>query len=177
MIDSNDRARIDEARQELHRIILDREMKDALLLVFANKQDIKGALTPSEVTEHLRLGQLKDRIWYVVPSCATNGEGLFEGLVCWDTLFDWSGGDFVVGGLANVLGRVGSRITSSHRRRNRNDGAGDGWKSTHNTLAGNILRIAFPPFCLGMLVELLYSILSFYFLPSLHTDHNLLSLF
>lgn len=42
VIDSNDRARIDEARQELHRIILDREMKEALLLVFANKQDIQG---------------------------------------------------------------------------------------------------------------------------------------
>jgi ADP-ribosylation factor 6 len=42
VIDSNDRSRIDEARQELHRIILDREMKEALLLVFANKQDIEG---------------------------------------------------------------------------------------------------------------------------------------
>lgn len=81
VIDSNDRARIDEARQELHRIILDREMKEALLLVFANKQDIPGAMTPTEVTEKLRLGQLKDRMWYVVPSCATTGEGLFEGLV------------------------------------------------------------------------------------------------
>ena len=81
VIDSNGRARIDEARQELHRIILDREMKEALLLVFANKQDIPGSMTPSEVTERLRLGQLKDRVWYVVPSCATTGEGLFEGLV------------------------------------------------------------------------------------------------
>lgn len=42
VIDSNDRGRIEEARQELHRIILDREMKEALLLVFANKQDIPG---------------------------------------------------------------------------------------------------------------------------------------
>jgi ADP-ribosylation factor protein 6 len=81
VIDSNDRARIDEARQELHRIILDREMKEALLLVFANKQDIPGAMTPTEVTEKLRLTQLKERMWYVVPSCATTGEGLFEGLV------------------------------------------------------------------------------------------------
>ena len=46
VIDSNDRTRMDEARQELHRIILDREMKDALLLVFANKQDITGGETP-----------------------------------------------------------------------------------------------------------------------------------
>lgn len=40
VIDSSDRARIEEARQELHRIINDREMKDSLLLVFANKQDL-----------------------------------------------------------------------------------------------------------------------------------------
>lgn len=40
MVDSNDEARLDEAMRELERIIQDREMKDALLLVFANKQDI-----------------------------------------------------------------------------------------------------------------------------------------
>jgi ADP-ribosylation factor 6 len=89
VIDSNDRARIDEARQELHRIILDREMKEALLLVFANKQDIPGAMTPTEVTEKLRLGQLKERMWYVVPSCATTGEGLFEGLVSCGSMKIW----------------------------------------------------------------------------------------
>lgn len=42
VVDSNDRDRIEEARTELARIIQDREMKDALLLVFANKQDISG---------------------------------------------------------------------------------------------------------------------------------------
>jgi ADP-ribosylation factor 6 len=38
-------------------------------------------MSPQEVTEKLRLNQLKDKIWYVVPTCATTGEGLFEGLV------------------------------------------------------------------------------------------------
>lgn len=39
---------MEEARQELHRIINDREMKDSLLLVFANKQDLKeGRPIPS----------------------------------------------------------------------------------------------------------------------------------
>lgn len=42
VIDSSDRDRIEEAKQELHRIINDREMKESLLLVFANKQDITG---------------------------------------------------------------------------------------------------------------------------------------
>ncbi|KAF0496464.1 ADP-ribosylation factor family-domain-containing protein [Gigaspora rosea] len=80
VIDSQDRDRIDEARQELHRIISDREMRDCLLLVFANKQDLPGAMSPAEVTEKLNLHHMRDRAWYVHPSCATTGEGLFEGL-------------------------------------------------------------------------------------------------
>lgn len=42
VVDSADRARIDEARTELHRIINDREMRDCVLLVLANKQDLDG---------------------------------------------------------------------------------------------------------------------------------------
>ena len=39
-MDCADRDRVDEARQELHRIVNDREMKDAIILIFANKQDL-----------------------------------------------------------------------------------------------------------------------------------------
>lgn len=40
VVDSSDRDRIDEARLELHRIVNDREMREVMILVFANKQDI-----------------------------------------------------------------------------------------------------------------------------------------
>lgn len=40
VVDCADLDRIDEARTELHRIVNDREMKDALILIFANKQDL-----------------------------------------------------------------------------------------------------------------------------------------
>jgi hypothetical protein len=43
--------------------------------------NVSQAMSPQEVQERLKLNQLKDKIWYVVPSCATTGEGLFEGLV------------------------------------------------------------------------------------------------
>lgn len=42
VVDSQDRERIDEAKRELHGILGDREMKECLLLVFANKQDLPG---------------------------------------------------------------------------------------------------------------------------------------
>ena len=47
---------------------------DGLWLLFA-------AMKPQEVTTALELNKLKDKIWFVVPSCATTGEGLLEGLV------------------------------------------------------------------------------------------------
>ncbi|CAH7681574.1 ADP-ribosylation factor family-domain-containing protein [Phakopsora pachyrhizi] len=79
VVDSQDRERIEEARQELHRILSDREMKDCLLLVFANKQDLPGAMSPTEITERLGLHRMKDRSWYCHPSNALAGDGLFEG--------------------------------------------------------------------------------------------------
>ena len=46
VVDSADTDRLDEARQELHKIINDREMKDSVILVFANKQDQKNGTLP-----------------------------------------------------------------------------------------------------------------------------------
>ena len=40
VVDSNDRDRVVEAREELQRMLNDDELRDALLLVFANKQDL-----------------------------------------------------------------------------------------------------------------------------------------
>jgi len=81
VIDSSDHNRIEEARVELTRIIQDREMNDALLLVFANKQDVPNALTPDQLSKRLQLDQVaKNHTWKVEPSCAKSGEGIFEGL-------------------------------------------------------------------------------------------------
>lgn len=38
-------------------------------------------LSPEEVTSALQLNKLKDKLWYVAPSVATDGTGIFEGLV------------------------------------------------------------------------------------------------
>jgi len=38
VVDSNDRERVGEAREELMRMLAEDELRDAVLLVFANKQ-------------------------------------------------------------------------------------------------------------------------------------------
>lgn len=55
-------------------------MKDAALLVFANKQDLPGSMSEAEVSEALGLGMLKRRQWTIHRCSATKGEGLTEGL-------------------------------------------------------------------------------------------------
>jgi ADP-ribosylation factor protein 6 len=80
VVDCADVDRIDEASDEFHKIISDREMKDAIILIFANKQDLKAALTPEAIPEKMGLTKLKDRNWFVQPCVATTGDGLEEGL-------------------------------------------------------------------------------------------------
>jgi ADP-ribosylation factor protein 1 len=56
------------------------ELRDAVLLVFCNKQDLPNAMSVNEVTERLGLNQLRNRKWYIQATCATTGDGLYEGL-------------------------------------------------------------------------------------------------
>ena len=65
VVDSNDKDRVEDAREELHRMLAEDELKDALLLVMANKQDLPGALTPPEITDSLGLHTIKGRTWYI----------------------------------------------------------------------------------------------------------------
>ena len=58
VVDSNDRDRISEARDELHRMLNEDELRDAVLLVFANKQDLPNAMTAAEITDKLGLHSL-----------------------------------------------------------------------------------------------------------------------
>ena len=52
VVDSNDRDRVVEAREELQRMLNEDELRDALLLVFANKQDLPV--------------RLRNNVWYSI---------------------------------------------------------------------------------------------------------------
>ena len=80
VVDSNDKDRVGEAHDELHRMLSEDELREAVVLVFANKQDLPNAMSVAEVTDKLGLHSLRNRKWYIQATCATSGEGLFEGL-------------------------------------------------------------------------------------------------
>ena len=105
VVDSNDRDRVGEAREELYRMLNEDELRDAVLLVFANKQDLPNAMSAAEVTDKLGLDSLRQRKWcptmrpfplalhpappflipahsfrYIQSTCATTGDGIYEGI-------------------------------------------------------------------------------------------------
>nr|XP_035150364.1 ADP-ribosylation factor 1-like [Callithrix jacchus] len=80
VVDSNDRERVNEACEELMRMLAEDELRDAVLLVFANKQDLPNAMNAAEITDKLGLHSLCHRNWHIQATCATSGDGLYEGL-------------------------------------------------------------------------------------------------
>ena len=80
VVDSNDKDRVGEAHDELHRMLSEDELREAIVLVFANKQDLPNAMNAAEITDKLGLHALKQRHWYIQAAIATSGEGLYEGL-------------------------------------------------------------------------------------------------
>jgi len=82
VVDCNDRNRIDEAALELQKMLREDELNGIPLLIFANKQDLPAAMAVSQVIDKLGLHSIRNRQWYIQPSCATTGDGLYEG-------FDW----------------------------------------------------------------------------------------
>ncbi|KAH3742895.1 dynamin family GTPase [Pelomyxa schiedti] len=80
VVDSNDPERLSEARDELHKMLAEYELRDTVLLVLANKQDLPNSLPVSKVAEGLELTTLRNRKWFIQATCATTGEDFRVGL-------------------------------------------------------------------------------------------------
>ncbi|XP_032330022.1 ADP-ribosylation factor-like protein 5B isoform X3 [Camelus dromedarius] len=56
------------------------DLQKAAVLIFANKQDMKGCMTAAEISKYLTLSSIKDHPWHIQSCCALTGEGLCQGL-------------------------------------------------------------------------------------------------
>jgi ADP-ribosylation factor-like protein 1 len=82
VVDSADSERMPVAKGELAAMLEEEDLKDAILLVFANKQDQKGAMNAQQISDALGLPEIRNRQWSIQETSALKGKGLFEG-------FDW----------------------------------------------------------------------------------------
>ena len=61
VVDSNDKGRLEAAGAELHKMLGEEELREADVLIFANKQDMPNALSTTAITEKLNLHALTTR--------------------------------------------------------------------------------------------------------------------
>ncbi|KAF9464243.1 ADP-ribosylation factor family-domain-containing protein [Collybia nuda] len=102
VVDSGDRMRMEDCKQELHNLLTEDRLAGASLLVFANKQDLQGSMTDSEIQDALNLRAIKSHHWKIWSCSAMTGENLVTGL-------DWV--------VEDVAGRLYySSITTSARQ-------------------------------------------------------------
>lgn len=99
VVDSTDIERLEIAADELRSMLNEDELRDSALLVFANKQDQvnglselyfgsgvadtflqPGAKGAGEISEALKLGELRDRNWSIVACSCIDGKGINEGM-------------------------------------------------------------------------------------------------
>ena len=84
VVDSNDRERINEASDELYRMVSEEELKSKPVLIMANKQDLPNAMSTEEIKEKFNLSKLDltKTQWHVQPTIAMQQKGITDG-------FDW----------------------------------------------------------------------------------------
>ncbi|KAF9350779.1 hypothetical protein BGX34_000999 [Mortierella sp. NVP85] len=83
VVDSYDVDRIGEANEDLRRTLNELDglgLPKIPLLVYANKQESRTAMSVADVRDQLDLKSLQDREWHIQGSSATMNDGLWEGL-------------------------------------------------------------------------------------------------
>ncbi|NHK31014.1 MAG: GTP-binding protein [Asgard group archaeon] len=83
VLDSADRYRLEEAKNELWKVLLDPNYPDAPLLIVANKQDKENALSIQEIVHAFGLDdpeKMRNRSWHIQPTVATTGVGVEEAI-------------------------------------------------------------------------------------------------
>ena len=79
VIDTHDET-FDESKAQFYKLLKHDALKNAIILIYANKQDLPGAKSMAEIISIYELDSIKDHIWHIQPCSAHTGEGLITGM-------------------------------------------------------------------------------------------------
>ena len=80
VVDCADTRRLQDAKRELDKLLVEEKLAGATLLIMANKQDLPGAVKAAEISAMLELNTIVSRHWHVQMCSAVGGDGLQEGI-------------------------------------------------------------------------------------------------
>lgn len=74
-MDSTDRERLSITKEELWKMLACEDLNKAAILIYANKQDVKGCMTATEISDILNLTAIKKHRHQIQACCALTGDG------------------------------------------------------------------------------------------------------
>ena len=82
VVDASDADRAPLAAEEIDKLAQEDALRESLLLIYLNKQDLPNAMSNAEAAKQLQLQKLtaQGRKWFAQPAIERTGDGLFEGL-------------------------------------------------------------------------------------------------
>ncbi|OZJ05463.1 ADP-ribosylation factor-like protein 2 [Bifiguratus adelaidae] len=80
VVDSADRLRLHDCKEELHKLLQEERLAGASLLVFANKQDLPGSMNGEDIQRHLDLDTIRTHHWSIQPCSGVTGDHLLKGM-------------------------------------------------------------------------------------------------
>eukprot|EP00270_Netrium_digitus_P021901 TRINITY_DN9630_c0_g1_i1.p1 TRINITY_DN9630_c0_g1~~TRINITY_DN9630_c0_g1_i1.p1 ORF type:complete len:204 (+),score=52.14 TRINITY_DN9630_c0_g1_i1:462-1073(+) len=80
VVDAAGEDRFDDAKGALEKIVRHEDLNGAPVLIFANKQDLPGALTAEELAKYLEISDSQEQPCTVRAVCAYDGSGVREGV-------------------------------------------------------------------------------------------------
>ncbi|CAM6022671.1 unnamed protein product [Sphagnum balticum] len=81
VVDAATQSRFDDAKSALEKVLRHPDLQGAPMLIFANKQDLPGAVIAEELDKYLDLKELNDRPSLVQAISAYDGSGIQEGVL------------------------------------------------------------------------------------------------
>ena len=79
VIDTHD-TNYEESKNQFYKLLENEALKNAVILIYANKQDLAGAKRVNEIIQIYELESITNHIWHIQPCSAQTGEGLVTGM-------------------------------------------------------------------------------------------------
>jgi small GTP-binding protein len=137
VIDTHDET-YDDSKTQFYKLLKNEALKNAIVLIYANKQDLPGAKSVGEIIQIYEFDTIKDHIWHIQPCSALTGEGLITGMK-WlsDQLVFKSNNNFPVNPYVDFPEdkNEGKKIKNSNNKNNKNNNKNNMGQSLNNSEA------------------------------------------
>lgn len=80
MIDSADTENTEESRKELKKLLEKDELKNCVILIYANKIDLDESIKIPDLINIYELNKIKTHVWHIQPCSGKTNEGLVDGI-------------------------------------------------------------------------------------------------